>query len=131
MLCLQAAGTASHIHNGDACGIINIDFRLAHQIARAPQRIPVLVTHLAYAQTLTVNACLGAQHTVNQLLLAHFQAEEGHAARLAANLFMRTQSNVLHNVQRQRRFTHGRTRRQNNKVRRMQTARQLVEVGKA
>ena len=131
MFCLQATCTAAHIHRRNARRIINIDFRTAHRIAGIPKVRPVLVMHLAYAQTLAVDACFGAQHTVNQLLLAHFQAEEGHAARHAANLLMRTQSNVLHNVQCQRRFTHGRTRRQNNKVRRMQAARQLVEVGKA
>ena len=77
---------------------------------------PVLVMHLAYAQALAVDACFGAQHTVNQLLLAHFQAEEGYAARLAADNLVRTQCHILHNVQRQRSFTHGRTRCQNNKI---------------
>ena len=77
---------------------------------------PVLVMHLANAQTLAVDARFGAQHTVNQLLLAHFQAKEGYTARFTANNLVRTQRYVLHNVQRQRSFTHGRTRRQNNKI---------------
>ena len=92
---------------------------------------PVLVMHLANAQALAVDAGFGAQHTVNQLLLAHFQAEESYTARFAADDFVRTQRYVLHNVQRQRSFTHGRTRRQNNKIGRVQAARQLIQICKA
>ena len=77
---------------------------------------PVLVMHLAYAQALAIDAGFGTQHTVYQLLLAHFQAEKGYATRLAADNLMRTQRHILHNVQRQRSFTHGRTRCQNNKI---------------
>ena len=116
MLCLQAACTAAHIHRRNACRIININFRTAHRIAGIPKVRPVLVMHLAYAQTLAVDACFGAQHTVNQLLLAHFQTEEGYTARLAADNLMRTQRHILHNVQCQRCFTHGRPRCQNNKI---------------
>ena len=92
---------------------------------------PVLVMHLAYAQTLAIDARFGAQHTVNQLLLAHFQTEERYTARFTADNLVRTQRYVLHNVQRQRSFTHGRTRCQNNKIGRMQTARQLIQIRKA
>ena len=90
MLCLQAACTTAHIHRRNACCIININFGTAHRIAGVPQMRPVLVMHLAYAQALAVDACFGAQHTVNQLLLAHFQTEKSYAARFTADNLVRT-----------------------------------------
>ena len=94
MLCLQAARTAAHIHRRNARRIINIDFRTAHRIAGIPKVRPVLVMHLAYAQTLAIDARFGAQHTVNQLLLAHFKAEYKYVERVLLVLCLASLSYV-------------------------------------
>ena len=60
---------------------------------------PIIFLHFANAQSLAINIGLCTEHTIDQLLLAHFQAEEGHTARVATHAFVRPQSHILHNIQ--------------------------------
>ena len=58
-------------------------------------------------------------HTLYKLVMIHLQTEKGNAFGLFS-VFCAAQGDVFCNVQGQCGFAHGRTRRQDNKIRRMQ-----------
>ena len=77
MLGLEAAGLRAQVHDVDARGVVDVDGGLGDAVGRVDEPIPVRVLELARAQALRVDAALGAEHALHELLLAHLEGEKG------------------------------------------------------
>ena len=131
MFGFQPAGARTHIHSSDARCIVDINIGAGKGICRVDEHRPILIAQLANAQALRIDIGFGAEHTLHQLLLAHFQAEERYCFRCAANLFSGTDRHILHHIERKSSFTHRRAGRQNDKITAMQTGGQVIQILKA
>ena len=106
---VHPADLGFHLGDGDARGVIHINGRVMELLGGKGQVLPVLRPEGAGAERLAVDAGLRREDPVGQLLLGHFEAENGHRYFL------------LHgytggNVQRKTGLAHTGAGSQNNKV---------------
>ena len=130
---LNATSYATHFQSGNTGSVVYDNFGINHSVAGIPNFCPVVLAKFAITQTLGINLRFCAKHTVEQLLLAHFQTEESNGIRFILtflNLFVGTERYVLHQVQRKSSFTHGRTSCQNYKVGRLETRSKFIQINK-
>ncbi len=121
VLGFQAAALGAHLHDGDIRRVVNIDRRfrqVADGVAYFP---PVAILQEPRAQPVRVHLALRADHTGDQLLLRHLQAED----RRRQPLLHR---NMLTYLDGKRRLSHGRAGRDDEQVGGLQARRHVVEV---
>ena len=109
-----------------AGGVVDEQRRL-HQIGRgARQSPPLVLIQIAGAEFLLIDARARAYHAGEQRFARHFEREDGNGL-----LLFRKHRHVLRDVQRERRFAHGGTRRQNHQLAFVQTAGHLIQLQEA
>ena len=121
---LQAAGFRAHFEHGGGSGIVDPERRFAEARERARDFTPVVAVHVAGAEFVRVHARFGSEHAQQQRFLRHFQAEDRDGLAFA-------QRDVFSDVQRQRRFSHRRTRGENDQFGGLQSGGFVVEAGVA
>ena len=146
MFRLHTARLGTHFHNGKAGGIVNEDIGIVQFFCRSPDAVQQFFFFLIRSfvtavpgslscqfflrtELICVNICFIINHTLHKLVMIHLQTEKGNAFGLFPVLCA-AQGDVFCNVQGQCGFAHGRTRRQDNKIRRMQACGDIVQVGK-
>ena len=77
VLGLQAARLGAQLQRRHGGRVVDEEHRARQLAGCRHQHVPLVVLDLAQAQPLLVDAGLGRQEALHQLLGAHFQAEEG------------------------------------------------------
>ena len=121
LLRLQPAALGAHLEHGDGGGVVDVDRRLGQLPRRLGEQRPVRVLQVAGAELVRVDARLGREQALHELLLAHLQREEGDALLLLDR-------RVLRDVEHEARLAHGRAPRHDQQIRRLQPAREAVQA---
>ena len=120
-IALEAARLRAHFEDGGGCGIVDPERRFAKARERARDFIPVVAAHVASAEFVRVDARFRSEQAQQQRFLRHFQAEDGDRLTIA-------DSDVFGDVQRERGFSHRRTRGEDDKLGRLQAGGLIVEA---
>ena len=121
MLGLEAPRLGSHRQGGQRRRIVDPDRRRAEEARGAGELGVVVVAQLATAQPLRIHQPFGAQQPLHQLILGHFQREDG-------DRHVVLDRRVLDDVQRQRRLPHRRPGRDDHQVRGLEAGGEPVQV---
>ena len=110
----KPAGLRAQLEDGEAGGVVDEDFALGELRRGGGQRREIALGEEAVAHVAQVHPGPRAEQPLHELLAAHFQREDGD--RLALQL----DRHVLGDVHGERRFAHGRARRDDDHLRRVQ-----------
>ena len=86
---IEAARFGANIVDTGGRRIINKDARIGQHVGRLQQDRPLFLMDRTQAQPVTVDAGFHGQQTLYQLIVAHFQAEEGDARGVALSGILR------------------------------------------
>src|SRR5438105_8631963 len=100
VLGLQPACLRAHRERGEGGGIVDPDWGCTQQARRTRELRVIIVAELAAPQPLRVDESFRTQQPLHELILRHFQRKKGDAGVVL-------DGGVLHDVQRQRCFSHG------------------------
>ncbi len=101
MLGVEAAAFGAHLHGRYRRGIVNKDVLLGENAGSLGEFVPLVFLELAGAKPVRTDAGLRGNKPLHQLLVRHFQTENGDA------LF--SDGSVARNVEYQRGFAHSRS----------------------
>src|ERR1700674_865322 len=90
---------------------------------------PVALDEAPGADALRVDARLAREHAHDELLLGHLEREDAYPDALPVEL--RAAPDVRRDVEAERRFSHARSRRQDDEVTGLETAGETVEIDEA
>ena len=121
---LQATGLRSQLHRGDAGCVVDVDGRLGEGIHGWGESREVHLFEEPRPQPLRIHVGDRRQETQDELLLAHFQAEDSNALLLA-------DSGVFRDIQREARLADGRPGRDEDEVGVLQAGGERVEIREA
>ena len=74
---LQTTRLCPHFHNGDIWRIVDIYLRLGKGTHRLGDARPLGVFQESGAEAIRINGCFATQQSGDQLLLGHFEREDG------------------------------------------------------
>ena len=74
---LEAAGLGAQVHEGQARGVVDEDLALGEFADRVREGVAVLLGEHAAAEFVAVHAGARAEHALGELLLGHFEGEDG------------------------------------------------------
>jgi len=124
VLAVEAAALGAELHGADGGRIVQEDAQVAHVARRFHEARPLRIADLAQAQILGTDARLGGDHALDELLVAHLHAEDGHAGRPLPG-------GVDRQGQQEGGLAHAGPPGDDDQVAFLQTAQQLVQVVEA
>ena len=121
---LILAGSGAELLQINARGIIDDQLRVADYAGPFHEFRPLVVLELACSKGLGIDARFKREETVHQLVPAHLKREQS-----ARNIF--PESHILGNVEHEGCLSHGRSCRDQNKIRRLKAGRLVIQVQKS
>ena len=112
------------LENAQAGAVIDEDFRFGQLRGRGRQARKIALRQKAIAHFLQVHPCARAKQPLHKLLAAHFQTEDRYR-QLAVD------RDMLRDIHRQRRFSHARSRRDDDHLGFVQAVGHPIELGEA
>ena len=117
------AGLGAHLEQRQTRGVVDVQLEARKRGCGVHDGAPVAFAELALTQLAQVHAGLGAQNTLDELVGAHLETEQGNSgARLGR---------IGSQIQRERGFADAGTSGKNKQVAAAQAPEQLIHVGKA
>src|SRR5918992_470350 len=121
---MESARLGAHLEDADVAGVVDEDRRLGQLLDGAKHLGPAVGLDTALAELVARDLRLGGDEAMGELGLGHLEREQGGGPAVV-------DGGILHNVGGQRRFAHRWPCRQHDQVARLESARQLVDVGEA
>ncbi len=122
VLGLEATRHRAHFHNIERARIIDEDRGLAEGADSLADLGEVVALEFAGTQTPQIHTGLRGDHTVDQLVAAHFQGED-------ADGHFGIHTDLAGDIEREGRLSDGWTRSENDKVGLLKSGEEIVEVG--
>lgn len=121
---LHSSAFGTKLGNADTGGIVDHQLGLADDTGTLDQSFPFLVIQLAGTELLGIHAGFQGKHTIDQLLLTHFQTEYGYR-QILLKCYM------LRDIQYKCRLTHGRTGCDQHQVRGLHSGGTIVQINES
>ncbi len=120
-LCLEPAGFAAHLLDGNAARVVDIDRCLFQSAGCLRQSPPILFLKFSRPQRMGIDARFRTKHAEDNLRLGHFQTENSHH-RIGVNGCMRRKP------QSEAGLPHARSPRHHHQVRSLKPCGNIIEV---